>query len=670
MNTFSNPYISRVRIKNYRNFLEADVNLEHKAVIIGENNVGKTNFLRAIQLILDRDFSDSDRQLSKSDFHDSLKDPMENGEVIEIIVNVRGFEHNSKLVAQFSDAIVIASPQTLEFRYRFFPVYDTDGSILLYSFRIYKGLTDDVPFTNEDRRYLNIYVVKALRDVEREMKANKNSPLYKLVKKYDIQKEELEAIAAMMKDAADGVLELDEICHIKKTIQERFTLLSGLQTDQEVHLRTFDVDLERLLYSVQVYMGIEERPVGELSLGLANILYVSLMLILLKDRTILPLMKKEKYDKLLEDDKAEILKRTYTASAKGNYLLNDELSSDLLAELYVFMDEFNRGNQQSFTILAVEEPESHLHPILQRLIYREVLHKSETSVLFTSHSTFIAAVSPLDSIVHIRRQESASKAFSTSGILLEEGDKKDIERYLDAKRGEIYFGKAVILAEGITEEYILPAAAEIQSTLLDDFGIIVCNVHSTNFKPYIQILEALHIPWVLFTDGDYYENLTTADPESGDEEENKKYHIMSTGASPNYKGNELIGGNLVKLGLLKEEDIPSDLDEQDTLFRTKGCYIGEYTLEVDMMKDGSAANHAAIKEIFSDLCGGKDTMKANFNALMDKKEYWTVLKRIEQYIGKGRFAQRMSGRLTADAVPDYISEGIKEIVSKVKKEHE
>lgn len=37
-------YISRVKIKNFRNFKDVDVNLGHKEVIIGENNVGKPIF--------------------------------------------------------------------------------------------------------------------------------------------------------------------------------------------------------------------------------------------------------------------------------------------------------------------------------------------------------------------------------------------------------------------------------------------------------------------------------------------------------------------------------------------------------------------------------------------------------------------------------------------------
>lgn len=64
--------------------MDVDVTLDHKQVIIGENNVGKTNFLSAIQLILDKDYSDSDRQLTPEDFHDSIDKPMENGVEVEI----------------------------------------------------------------------------------------------------------------------------------------------------------------------------------------------------------------------------------------------------------------------------------------------------------------------------------------------------------------------------------------------------------------------------------------------------------------------------------------------------------------------------------------------------------------------------------------------------------
>ena len=90
MSIIKSPYISRVRIKNFRNFKDIDINLSHKQVIIGENNVGKTNLLRAIQLILDPKLTDEDRHLNDTDFYDDIIDPMENDEIIEIIIEVTG----------------------------------------------------------------------------------------------------------------------------------------------------------------------------------------------------------------------------------------------------------------------------------------------------------------------------------------------------------------------------------------------------------------------------------------------------------------------------------------------------------------------------------------------------------------------------------------------------
>jgi putative ATP-dependent endonuclease of OLD family len=664
-----NPYISRVQIKNFRNFLDVDVALDHKQVIIGENNVGKTNFLRAIQLILDKDYSDSDRQLTPEDFHDSIDKPMENGEEIEINLEIRGYEHNSKLKAQFVDAVISDAPPTLRLTYKFIPNKDEFEKISNYKYIIFKGNNEEYKFTNEDRSYINIYVIKALRDVERELKSNKNSPLYKLVKQYEISSDHLEEISDALKEAAEGILELDEIVHIKDTLSNRFASLSGLQTDHQITLRTFDIDTERLLYTLQVYMGLKERPVSELSLGLANILYISLMLILLKDRTILPIIKPEQFDSLVAEDEKGILSQLYEVSKKGNYILKKEIEDEDIESLYDFMDEHNYRHQ-AFTILAVEEPEAHLHPTLQRLIYREVLHNSNTSVVFTSHSTYITSVTPLNYIVHIRKVDDSSKVFSTVNLSLPDKEKKDIERYVDAKRGEIYFGKGIILAEGITEEYFIPAAANLIEKPLDNYGIVVCNVDSTNFKPYIQLLNTLNIPWVLFTDGDYYEIKVEKSKKTGKDKNVRVYHIIATGADAHYKGNENIRDILIELNFLEEEDIPSDFSKQDKLFKDIGCFIGEYTLEVDMMNNTDEDGIEILKKVYDELKPGGDEMQENFEEALDTEDYWSALRKIDGNISKGRFAQRLVDELIPELVPNYINDGIEAIVQKVKDSYE
>ena len=99
-------YISRVRIKNFRNFKDVDVRLGHKQVIIGENNVGKTNFIRALQLILDPSLSDDDRMLQELDFNDSLVNPMGNKEEILIEIYIENYENNKTILTVLQDATI------------------------------------------------------------------------------------------------------------------------------------------------------------------------------------------------------------------------------------------------------------------------------------------------------------------------------------------------------------------------------------------------------------------------------------------------------------------------------------------------------------------------------------------------------------------------------------
>lgn len=666
----NSPHISRVKIKNYRNFKEVDVNLNHKQVIIGENNVGKTNFLRAIQLILDRSLSDVDRELSRSDFNDSIEDPIGNGEEIMISIEIQNYEHNRQLVAQFQDAVISTTPPTLRFTYKYFPVKDENEAIIRYQYQIYKGSTEDKFFRSEDRNFLNIKVIGALRDVERELSANKRSPLFKLVKQYDINQEELDEISEEMQNAAQEILELDEIKDIKNLITAKFKSLSGLQQDNAISLLPYDIDTERLLYTIQVYMGLKERPVSELSLGLANILYVAIMLLLLRDKTVPRILKRNVYDELRTKENGILVSGNYTINEKGNnYIQNENIENDVRNQLYEFFDQHNH-QLHSVTILAVEEPEAHLHPVLQRLIYREVLHKSEASVIFTTHSPYITAVAPLETIVHCRHKQGQTKVFSTTNLTIDSKDKTDIERYLDAKRGEIYFGKGVLLVEGITEEYLVPRAAELLGNYLDDLGIVICNVHSTNFKPYVQILQALDIPWCLITDGDFYEvEIKTVD---GKEKKIKHYHRKhQKDGDLNFRGHELMLKMLIELGIVLESEIPyDDFSKQDELLKKNGCFVGFYTLEVDILDNADKTGIEIFKTVYSEVRPGGETQQKNFDNEIDSGNFWAALKKIDDNVSKGRFAQRFVSHLIMDLVPDFITEAIHEIINKVTTEHE
>ncbi|MFT5617989.1 MAG: putative ATP-dependent endonuclease of OLD family, partial [Arenicella sp.] len=63
-------YISKLEIKNYKNFTNFEIELKPLTLIIGENNIGKSNLLNCLGLIFSQDVSIyKKRNLEISDFN-------------------------------------------------------------------------------------------------------------------------------------------------------------------------------------------------------------------------------------------------------------------------------------------------------------------------------------------------------------------------------------------------------------------------------------------------------------------------------------------------------------------------------------------------------------------------------------------------------------------------
>ncbi|MBE0688671.1 MAG: AAA family ATPase, partial [Anaerolineae bacterium] len=84
-------HIKRIRVQNFRNFADFDVELWRNVVVVGENNSGKSNLLHALRLALDPTLPNSARFLESSDFWDGLEKPFA-GHEIRITVTFADFE--------------------------------------------------------------------------------------------------------------------------------------------------------------------------------------------------------------------------------------------------------------------------------------------------------------------------------------------------------------------------------------------------------------------------------------------------------------------------------------------------------------------------------------------------------------------------------------------------
>lgn len=656
-------FISRVKIKNYRNFKDVDVRLGHKQIIIGENNVGKTNFLKALQLILDPTLSDEDRMLEESDFNDTLVNPMENKEEIVIEVYIENYSNNKTILTVFQDATIKneKGKEVLKLTYRFFPYIDDAGNIE-YQYNIFKGNDETKKFGSYERKYLNLKVIKALRDVESEIRNSRTSPIQRMLKDYAIDKNDLERIAEEYRKNGEEILNLDELVDLTNNINKRFGAILG-SDDFDVSLQAMEISPGRVLSSLKLLMA--QRNTSDISLGLNNILYISMILQMLQDKTVPSLIKEDKYNELIVLADGEIVKDTYEQSQNRNYFLKERISDVQHKKLYSFMSK-NMPISNAVTILAIEEPEAHLHPVNQRLIYKDVIQNSNNSVLLTTHSTHITAIAPINSIVHLHNDGTkGTEIHATAAMPMDEGEFLDVERYLDVKRGEIYLGKAVLLVEGIAEEYLVPRFAELLGKPLDEKGIIVCNINCTNFTPYVKLLHSLAIPYAVITDGDFYVI---------NDKDEREYHKMDTEetADRGWLGMEIIESMVSQLNLNGENEIPKDIDKLDELFKELGLFVGYYTFEVDMME--KAAEKKASKEenlniicdLFTDLTTGGIVQKRNFKTEIMSGEYWKCLRKIEgNGIGKGRFSQKFAHVCKKEHIPTYIKEAIEYIYEKV-----
>jgi putative ATP-dependent endonuclease of OLD family len=594
--------ISRVRIENFRNFHNLDIAVGHSAVILGENQIGKTNLIYALRLVLDPSLPDSSRQLRAEDFWDGILRPLANDIRIRISVDIADFEDDERHLAVLAEHLVQPEPMVARLTYEFGPLPGLDHAPTKdndFEFLTYGGDRPDNRIGYDVRKRIPMEVLHALRDAESDLARWSKSPLKPLIARAeaDIKRADLEVLAKGVSDETDKVAELEPIRALAARINKKLKKMAGAGHAIETALGLSPADPDKLLRALRLLFDGKKRDISEASLGTANVLYLTLRSL----------------------------------------------------DLESLVDEGNREH----TFFGIEEPEAHLHPHLQRLVYSSYLRSRQPTApegedetnrvtyLLTTHSPHIASVTPVESLILLRKdaEENATVGVSGAAITLTDEERDDIERYLDVSRAEGLFSKGILLVEGDAEKFLVPVlAAHAAGYDLDSLGITVCSVSGTNFVPYVKFFgpQGLNLPIAVLTD---------YDPQDG-------------GGS---LGEDRVANQIIP-AILGDGATPAKRSERLAVAEANGVFLNKHTLEIDVFGSGYVQSIARTMEELCSVQAAVERAKkrAESKTLKDEDQFLDDI----AYVGKGRFAQRLAAHIAKSKCkkcPEYILKAIEHV---------
>ena len=454
-----------VRISNFRSIERAEIKLGMINILIGQNNAGKSNFLRALDIAFN-----GSKTISEEDIYIEQNEHLSKSK--KAIIDIKICPFNGKTVDKnFSEF------WTSVFTDKWITIDETDGSYVgirtIIEFDIKKNdyiiikkpiieWKDSIEtakvgkkqtYTSDMYDYINGYYMDAKRDIITDIRDRK-SYFGRATSKIELTEEKIEELEEKLNFVNQEIL--DNIAAINETNKSLSKISTTMGSGNS------KVQIEPLT-----------RKIGDLHKGMDIIFKES---------------------------------GTASFSVMQHGMGTRSWISFLTLGAYVdFLHRCIKEDEEEaddLVILSLEEPEAHLHPQAQRQIYQQLVTFKGQKIVST-HSASILAQSDLENIIHFKKVNGKTCVYRFENEKFSLDEIAKIQREVINTHGELIFSSAIVLCEGITEEQALPVFFKeffgVEPVFL---GINIIGIGGKNYKTYLNFFKEFDLQWYIFSDGE------------------------------------------------------------------------------------------------------------------------------------------------------------------------
>jgi len=177
------------------------------------------------------------------------------------------------------------------------------------------------------------------------------------------------------------------------------------------------------------------------------------------------------------------------------------LSTLLLFSAYLKTRLQADADRNAESVIAIEEPEAHLHPNAVRAVWQLIQDLPGQKIVAT-HSGDILSEVPVSKLRRMSRNGNATQCKSIPDGLLTDEELRKFNHHVRRNRGELLFAHCWLLVEGETEVAVFTDCAELLGINLHRAGIRIVEYSQVDQNVFIKIADALGIRWFLLSDGD------------------------------------------------------------------------------------------------------------------------------------------------------------------------